>query len=196
MPTAHADLFHRAFEITLGHEGGVSRDPKDRAGDGTGTPHTNLGITLKTVRSYDADGKLGAFLRDAFDVDDDGDIDSADVPGWTPETAAAFYRRFYWDEVQAFAFPFPIGLLLFDAAVNMGQASAVRTLQVTLGVTADGAVGPVTIKAAQRRIGDDAFLGKFLAQRLEANRRAPTANDHFLGWARRAFAIHLEALKH
>lgn len=196
MPTPPADHFLRAFEITLGHEGGVSRDPKDHAGDGTGTPHTNLGITLKTVRGLDADGKLGAFLRDAFDVDDDGDIDSADVPGWSRETASEFYRVYYWNAVQAFAFPFPIGLLLFDAAVNMGQSSAVRTLQLALGVTADGAVGPVTIKAAQRRKGDDAFLGKFLAQRLEANRRAPTANDHFLGWARRAFALHLEALKH
>ncbi len=196
MPTPPADHFLRAFEITLGHEAGVSRDPKDRAGDGTGTPHTNLGITLKVVRQYDADGKLGAFLRDAFDVDDDGDFDSDDVPGWTPQTAAIFYRRFYWDEVQAFAFPFPIALVLFDAAVNMGQSSAVRVLQVALGVTADGAVGPVTIKAAQRRKGDDVFLGKFLAQRLEANRRAPTATDHFLGWARRAFALHLEALKH
>lgn len=189
------DRFKRALEIVLGHEGGVSRDPNDRAGDGTGTPHTNLGITLKTVRDLDADGELGAYLRDAFDVDDDGDIDSADVPGWTRETAEVFYRRFYWDTIQASALPFSLALLLFDAAVNMGKSGAVRTFQRALGVTEDGVVGRVTIQAALRRTHDDAFLGKFLAHRLEENRKALTAKNHFLGWARRCFTLHFEALK-
>jgi lysozyme family protein len=90
--------FDRAMAIVFEHEGGVSSDRKDTAGDGTGRPHTNLGVTLKAVRALDADGRLGRFLHEGFDVDDDGDIDEADVPGWTRETAAEFYRRFYWQE--------------------------------------------------------------------------------------------------
>lgn len=194
MPTPE-ELFHRALEITLGHEGGVSRDPKDTAGDGSGAPHTNLGITLKTVLALDADGDLPAYLRAQFDIDHDGDIDAADVPGWKHETAVEFYRLFYWGPTGCQALPFAIAVLLFDAAVNMGKGAAVRTLQRSLGVTADGVVGRATVAAARQRGGSDPFLGEMLAQRLDQCRTFKTANDHFLGWSRRCFSLHLEALK-
>jgi len=198
MPTPEPDAhFLRAFELTLGHEGGVSRDRKDRAGDGSGRPHTNFGITLRTIADMDAraDAELRAFLHAEFDVDKDGDIDFDDVPLWTRESALKFYRLCYWRPISADSFPLPIAILLFDAAVNMGKSAAVKTLQRALEVTDDGVVGPKTIAAARRHAASDLFLGEMLARRLDACRTFPTAPDHFLGWARRCFSLHLEALK-
>jgi lysozyme family protein len=196
------DLFELAFRTTVAHEGGVSSDPHDRAAFGDGKPHTKYGVTLKTVRELDsrADSKLREYLKARFDVDLDGDIDSDDVTGWTLESARDFYRDFYWvpcgaAKIAATTSARAIALLLFDAAVNMGVQAAVKTLQRALRVEVDGVPGPETLAAVRARALNDDFLGALLAQRLEANRKAPTADVHFLGWARRCFRLHLEALK-
>jgi lysozyme family protein len=56
-------------------------------------------------------------------------------------------------------------------------------------------IGRATIAAARTHGGSDLFLGEMLAQRLDQCRTFKTAPDHFLGWSRRCFAVHLEALK-
>lgn len=188
-------VFDRAFEITLGQEGGVSTDKNDAAGDGSGRPHTNFGITLKAVQDLDKDGHLLGHLRDAFDFDRDGDIDFDDVPGWTVETAKLFYEQFYWTPLSPGSFSSAIAITLFDAAVNMGKSAAIKTMQRALRVAPDGVIGKATIAAANKRAKDDSFIGEMLAQRLEACRTFKTANIHFLGWSRRCFDVHLAALK-
>lgn len=189
------DHFPAALQQVVHAEGGVSSDPKDTAGDGSGKPHTNLGITLKTVRSLDADGKLSAFLTSAFDVDDDGDIDSDDVPGWTHDMAAAFYLEHYWLAAACDRLPWPMALLMFDQVVNMGVAGGVKAFQVAIGVKPDGIVGPQTLRVAARLGDSDEALRRILAARLEINRHAKTADDHFFGWARRCFELYHQALK-
>lgn len=186
----------RALAIVFANEGGVSTDRKDTAGDGSGRPHTNFGVTLKAVQALDADKALPKYLRDAFDVDRDGDIDFDDVPGWSQESAAEFYRLYYWNPIQAERMPFAIALVVFDAAVNMGTSAAVKDLQRALELKAiDGVVGRQTLAAACMEVGNATFLGELLAQRINSNRLFRTADAHFLGWARRCFSLHLEALK-
>lgn len=189
------DHFPVALSYLLQAEGGVSSDTKDRAGDGSGKPHTNLGITLKTVRALDAGGHLSKFLKDAFDVDDDGDIDSDDVPGWTQEMAAQFYREFYWEAAACDRLPWPISMLVFDQVVNMGVPAGVRAFQVAIGAKPDGVAGPETQRLAARLSDSAEAYRRILAARLETNRHAPTADDHFFGWARRCFALYHQALK-
>lgn len=189
-----ADKFAVALAqlISPAVEGGVSRDTRDSASSvvAPGQAHTNLGITLKVVRQLDADGHLSAYLRDALDVDNDGDIDSDDVVLWTPQTAAAFYDENYWKATDCDRIPWPISNLVFDLAVNAGKVRAIRTLQAAIGVAADGILGPDTFRALERRCatpdGKDAVLQAFTVHRLEFYRGCRDANTFFRGWAARS----------
>ena len=51
-----------------------------------------------------------------------------DIPSLTLEGAEAIYRRDYWEPINSDEFPAGIALLLFDAAVNQGPATAVKLL--------------------------------------------------------------------
>ena len=59
------------------------------------------------------------------------------------------YHQRYWCAVQADRLPRGIDLCVFDIAVNMGCATAVKLLQRVLRVTEDGIMGPATIAAAK-----------------------------------------------
>lgn len=114
---------------------------------------------------------------------------------WPPtrEQAIAFYRGRYWDWLGCDRFPAPLGLVLFDCAVNQGVGRAVRLLQASLGVTMDGAIGPETLAAAARAdIG--ALVDDFLARRAVTYANLATFSVFGLGWSRRLFACHREAL--
>ena len=183
------DPFATSLAFTLDVEGGVSSDPKDRAATGHG-PHTNLGITLKAVRALDADGKLSAFLRDKFDVNDDGVIDERDVPGWGFDVAEAFYREHYWKASGCDRVPFPYSMLLFDGAVNMGCVPSIKALQRGLGVDDDGVMGPKTVWAACMAQKSARAMASVVASRLDMNRHFPTADEHFKGWAVRCLRLY------
>jgi lysozyme family protein len=76
------------------------------------------------------------------------------------------YRTMFWNACCCGALG-PIGISVFDAAVNCGPSRAAKFLQCVLGVTVDGFIGPKTIAAA---LADD--------QRLLA-RRMCSARDAF-----------------
>ena len=86
--------------------------------------------------------------------------------------------------------PPALALLVFDAAVNNGVARAARWLQQALGVTADGAIGPVTLAAIGARAGDgEALCAEVLARRMDFMAALPTWRTFGLGWARRLCAL-------
>lgn len=186
-------MIERALKLLRTIEGGFVNDPRDNGGA------TNHGVSIRAVRSLDASGKLGAFLKDALDVDHDGDIDAADVPGWTWATACEFYRRFYWAPLRLDEIPFPVALVIFDSAVNEGPETAVKHFQASQGLAADGVVGRDTIAAANRAStsGDtlEAFLVEFAGRRLDRYRRLDDAPTYFRGWANRTVLVSLDALK-
>lgn len=186
-------MIERALRVLRTVEGGFVNDPRDNGGA------TNHGVSIREVRRLDAQGKLTAFLKDALDVDDDGDIDEKDVPGWTWETACEFYRRFYWAPLRLDEIPFPVALVLFDSAVNEGPETAVKHFQAARGLTQDGVVGRNTIAAANRAAinGDtlEAFLVDFAGYRLDRYRRLTDAPAFFRGWANRTVLVSLDALK-
>lgn len=172
-------------------EGGYSNNPNDRGGP------TNRGMSLRAVSALDRDKRLPLFLKAEFDVDNDGDIDALDVPGWTHETALKFYRQFYWEPIQGDALPWPVGMLVFDSAVNEGIVSAILHLQRTVRVPEDGMLGPQTL-AAVRRLSRDAgelLLRQFCVHRLDRYRTLSDAGIFFKGWAGRVLDTYVEALK-
>lgn len=164
------DNFASCLRLTLTYEGGYVDDPRDPGGA------TNFGITLATYSNWLGHQATKGQLRT---------IQSAVVE--------AIYRQKYWDAVRGDDLPAGLDLVAFDGAVNSGPSRGAKWLQAGLGVTADGAIGPLTLAAAAK------------ADRAEVVRAACDARLHFLqnlstwktfgrGWAARVAKVRTAAL--
>lgn len=160
----------------LRHEGGFVDHPADPGGA------TNRGVTIGTLR------KLG------IDKDGDGDSDIVDLKLLTADDAAAVFKRFYADPVQADLLPRGLDYAMTDFAVNSGPTRAARHLQRIVGVADDGHIGPKTLAAAATR--DPADLIEALHQsRLRFLRGLKTWATFGKGWQRRVDDVRREALE-
>ena len=93
-------------------------------------------------------------------------------------------RAWFWNACSAGSLG-AFGIALFDAAIVGGVGHSARFLQTVLGVTVDGAMGPLTLRAAQQT--DQRSLARaFTAQREEYYAALPTARYFARGWDRRA----------
>ena len=124
-----------AAEI-VAREGGFVNDPDDPGGP------TKHGVTLGTLR------RLG------MDLTGDGKINLADVQHLTQADATRIFIDHYFRKPRIVALPEMLQPSVFDMYVNAG-GQAVRILQRLLTdmgfpCTVDGAIGPDTIRAAQR----------------------------------------------
>jgi lysozyme family protein len=126
--------FKLAFDIVVDHEGGYNDIKADRGGA------TNFGVSLAFIKSRGL----------VYDFNRDGVIDKEDIRRITRDDAATLYLNQFWDVTRCDDLPNGMALLMFDAAVNSGPAQAVKWLQAVLGVTPDGVMGPVTVRAAQK----------------------------------------------
>lgn len=120
----------------VAREGGYVNDPDDPGGP------TNHGVTMDTLR------RLGV------DLTGDGRVSEADVRALTRAKAADIFIEHYFRRPRINALPAAIQPSVFDMYVNAG-ANAVRILQRLLtdmgfDIIDDGAIGPATIRAAQK----------------------------------------------
>lgn len=111
------------------------------------------GSTFETVK-YDNGGgtKFGCTIDDVheynLDLNGDGKIDISDVRDMTKEHAFAICKKLYWDYFQADAITNQsLAEFIVDGAFNMGRVLIAKYVQYIVHVTADGHVGPNTIKA-------------------------------------------------
>jgi lysozyme family protein len=130
MPSVHT----LAKEI-VAREGGFVNDPADPGGA------TNFGVTIHTMR------RLG------IDLTADGKVDVADVRRLTADQAVDIFIEHYFARPGIANLPEMLQASVFDMFVNAGS-NAIRVLQRLLTdmgfpCSADGAIGPQTIKAAQ-----------------------------------------------
>jgi len=165
------DSFERAFAEVLRHEGGFVQHPRDPGGA------TKFGVTWEA---------LAAFRECSVSVDD--------VRNLTQAEAKTIYRRRFWDAVRSGDLPPGLDLAVFDFAVHSGPARAVRMLQDSLGVAADGIVGPVTLEAARRADPGD-VIRRLTETRLGFLTRLATWPVFGRGWRRRVLAVEQEALR-
>lgn len=122
---------------------------------------------------------------------------NVDLAKLTLEGAAAIYRRDYWDRLRCGDMPPPVALLVFDAAVNCGQARSARWLQQAVGAAQDGIIGPDTLRrlAAKLEEGGGAKVCRdLLVSRLFHHLSLGTWQAFGLGWARRLFLLPFEAV--
>ena len=129
--------FDKSLELVLAHEGGYVHHALDPGG------RTNLGVTQRVWEQY-----VGH------------PVDEATMRSLTKEMVSPLYRKEYWDAVRGDQLPSGADYLAFDFAVNAGSFRCVKTIQRALNITADGVIGPVTIKAIQDANAED-FIEKF-----------------------------------
>lgn len=163
-------MLQRVLTVVLKWESGYVNHPGDPGGP------TNMGITLKTL-----EGWRGAPLT------------AEDVKALTHDEAEAIYKARYWAACRCEAFEFPVALMVFDAAVNHGPGRAARLLQEALGVSVDGAIGPVTLDAAQAK-DPVALATEIAARRMVFYGSLKTFKTFGLGWSRRLMDVLGEAL--
>jgi lysozyme family protein len=189
------DQFHASLDFVLALEGGLIDHPRDPGGI------TYKGVSLRAVvgLDYDKDGKLD------FDLDGDGDVDAKDIRALMREYEAGnhkrledFYRHGYWDAVKGDELRWPINLVVFDSAVNHGVGAAALMLQRAAGVTADGKIGPATLRAANRPDPHvPALVRRVLVERAYLYHRLSVkrGDDFYKGWMSRLFSLEAESLR-
>ncbi len=117
-----------------------------------------------------------------------------DIRRLTMDDVIEIYRRDYWNPVHGTDLPASLALLVFDAAINQGAGTAARLLQKAVGVTEDGSIGPVTLRAVLA-VPLENVLIDFCAERAlryEFNRNEETFGR---GWYRRLFRMYATALE-
>lgn len=165
---------------TLRWEGGWSNDPHDPGGP------TMRGVTIGRYAAH-----MGYVLGPA-----DGvryrEI-TAELRQIPDHVVRDIYWRWYWQPCGAEMLPPGLELAVFDFAVNSGHPRAIRHLQKVLGVTIDGAFGPVTRNAAWRADAE-AAIRALCDSRRAFLRQIPTFWRFGRGWLRRVDGVEAAAL--
>ena len=105
---------------------------------------------------------------------------NVNIKALTREQAADIYAR---DYAKPFLGLHPaLGFQLFDFSVNAGVDKAVRALQIVLGVTVDGKLGPMTRAAVKDPVN---VAIQLLAERLEFYTDIQGWARFGRGWAKR-----------
>ncbi len=157
------------FAITVGNEGGLSLDSRDRGNYRSGV----VGVGPVVGSKYGLSAAAYPTL---------------DIPNVTLDTARAIYFTDYWLKARCDLMPGRLAATVFDSAVNNGVSGAVRLLQTALGLHADAVFGPGTVAALQScltKTGEDSLCAEFLARRLVLMAALPSWPSQALGWSRR-----------
>lgn len=154
--------FEQALAHVLESEGGWSDHPADPGGA------TMKGITLATYREYKRNPHITKEqLRNISDAE-----------------VSDIYKKGYWDKSRCSAMPAGIGYLVFDASVNMGVGRSSKLLQESVGVTADGVIGPITL-AAVNAANQNELIEEFSRRKEAFYRSLPTFDTFGKGWLNR-----------
>lgn len=108
--------FDEALKFVLKQEGGYSNHPADKGGA------TNKGIIQSVYNRYRRDKNLS--VRPVKNIED--------------KEVKEIYETQYWDKIRAQYIKAPLGLVLFDTAVNFGVGGCIRRLQKALNVPVTG----------------------------------------------------------
>jgi lysozyme family protein len=157
------------FAMVLKHEGGYVNNPKDPGG------MTNLGVTRKNWEAYL-----------------DHDVTEADMRALTPEIVKPFYKKNYWDKIRGDELPSGVDYAAYDLAVNSGTGRAAKYLQQIAGVTADGVIGPQSLKAIKKCDAED-VVDEICNMRMDFLKNLNTFDTFGKGWTIRVNDVRAKA---
>jgi hypothetical protein len=105
------------------------------------------------------------------------------IKGLTKNQAKDIYYRDYWIAGRCDKMPYSVAIQVFDMGVNAGVKRASQILQKVLGVSQDGIIGPVTLKAIQKMNDNDIF--DYFLERQLYYQSLKTFKTFGKGWTRR-----------
>ena len=119
-----------------------------------------------------------------------------DIKNLTEEEAKSIYKKDYWDKLRCDELPENVAIALFDFAVNVGVARAVRYLQraankLRSNLVVDGIIGSKTI-AAVKSLPEDSLIVEYTTYRVYYYTRLAARGNlaRFLrGWLRRTVSL-------
>lgn len=120
-----------------------------------------------------------------WSIVDSNDMDNSELSS----LVADFYQKHFWqrisaDEIKEQA----IAESIFDFAVNAGTRTAAKLVQIVVGATPDGVLGPITL-AKLNSADPELFVAKFalakVARYTEIVKRDRTQSKFLLGWLNR-----------
>ena len=167
------DNFDKSFEHTVGHEGGFTRNRKDRGNWTSGVvgkgalKGTKYGISAMTYPLLD-------------------------IENLTLEVAKDIYLHDFWAPSGCEGLPIGLDFLVFDAAVNHGRSRSIKFLQGAIGAVPDGVLGPRTMKRVNQR-GTFEMIQEFSVRRGMFYAGISTFSTFGLGWMRRLMDTTAEA---
>jgi len=214
-----SNFFQKAHEFTARWEGGLTDYPSDPGG------LTNHGVSLRWVQDLarqaredcqrqarSCDGcnamrtsKCGYY---SLDMDMDGDVDADDIRACTKAQAAALFKKHFWNKLACNGLPLPLAVTLYDGAVNMGPARAVRQMQRAMNtvgeseldryapIAEDGIMGPRTAQLAEalEQSGQQWYAARQILRLRDAfyrdlAARRPSMQVFLNGWRNRVKAL-------
>lgn len=107
-----------------------------------------------------------------------------DIPNLTIAQAMEIYRKDYWDRCKCDNIPDALSVAVFDFAVNSGVKTAIKKLQIALGVKADGIIGNQTLGACNR-LPVKKVLDDYMDLRLDYLMSLPKWKYYGNGWGSR-----------
>ena len=121
-----------------------------------------------------------------------------DIASLTRVEAEQIYFRDYWLPVKGVDLPHPLGLFVFDAAVNQGVGRAIKMLQKAVNsmssanLVVDGDFGPRTMTAVSS-IHPRELAVNFMTQRVFHYKNLTHFTTYGRGWLNRLFRVSLRA---
>lgn len=115
-----------------------------------------------------------------------------DIKSLTLDRAKAIYLRDYWGPAGCDALPDQLRFQVFDMAVNSGVKPSIKALQLAVGETVDGVLGPLTLQAVQS-MPALRLVARFNGARLSQLADLSTWPAFSRGWARRIASNLMEA---
>ena len=157
--------FDSALAAVLHHEGGYVNHPEDPGG------MTNLGVTKRVWEEW-----VGH------------QVDEQAMRALTPAIVGPMYKAKYWDKIKGDELPAGVDYAVFDAAINSGPGRAAKWLQEVVGVIADGAIGPGTMKAV---LAEDPaeLVSAYSFKRMNFLQGLPKWPTFGKGWGRRVTEV-------
>jgi lysozyme family protein len=162
--------FRDCLELVLKHEGGFVNHKLDPGG------MTNLGVTKKVWEDW-----VGH------------PVTEKDMRELTPALVGPMYEMKYWRTSYCEKLPRGLDLLVFSMAVNAGSGRSVKLLQDSIGVVADGVIGPKTM-AKINEANVESLIDKFSEARTAFYKGLKTFPVFGKGWLNRTNTERLEAL--
>jgi len=156
-----AENYVTCLEMILHHEGGYVNHPQDPGGE------TNLGVTKRVYMDFGGTKDMKDLVR---------------------EDVEPIYKQNYWDRMRCDSVPAGLDLCLFDFGVNAGTGRSAKYLQTMIGTTADGGIGPNTLKCLDEYIeenGLEATITEFQSRRQGYYESLSTFKTFGRGWTRR-----------